>query len=143
MTVDPLLQARAAVAGLRVHITASRTSAAAAVIGVAVFGYLWFRPFAGDLYPDWLAARAFIHGMPAYGHNGTPFRFMYPPSALLLFAPLGLLDFTAAKQVFLVVNAASIVAAAMVCLRLFGISWRSQVAALLLLALWLCYGLLV
>jgi arabinofuranan 3-O-arabinosyltransferase len=143
MTVPRVLQARTAVAGLRVHLSAGRAGAAAAVIGVAVFGYLWFRPFAGDLYPNWFAVRAFIHGMPAYVDNGTPLRFIYPPSFLLLFAPLGLLEFPAAKQAFLIVNTAAIVAAALVCLRLFGLSWRSRLAPLLLIGLSLCTGVLV
>src|SRR5258708_22529277 len=143
MTVPGVLQARTAVTGLRVHLTARRTGVAAVVISVAVFGYLWFRPFAGDLYPSWLGARAFINGMPAYADTGTPSRFIYPPSALLVFAPLGFLDFPSARQVFLVVNAASIVAASLCCLRLFDISWRSSLAALLLIALSLCTGVLV
>jgi arabinofuranan 3-O-arabinosyltransferase len=143
MTVDPLLQARTAVAGLRAQVTAGRAWAAAGLLGVAAFGYSWFQPFAGDLYPSWFAVRAFLHGMPAYVDNGTPLRFMYPPSFLLLFAPLGLLDFPAAKQAFLIVNTAAIVAAALVCLRLFGVSWRSRLAPLLLIGLALCTGVLV
>jgi arabinofuranan 3-O-arabinosyltransferase len=130
-------------AGLRPHVTRGRAWAVAVAVGAAALTYLWLRPFAGDLYPDWVAVRAFIHGAPAYVDNGTPFRFQYPPSFLILFAPLGLLDFPAAKEAFLLVNTAAIVAAAVICLRLFGISWRSRLAALVILGLSLSTGVLV
>lgn len=92
---------------------------------------LSFRYGGGDFLPVWTAVRAFFHQQTPYGVR----LFVYPPSSLLLFAPVGLLGFGAAKIAIIVVDAVAIVAAALLSLRIFGVSWRSAAAAITLIGL--------
>jgi arabinofuranan 3-O-arabinosyltransferase len=85
-----------------------------------------------DFAPVWNAADALLAGTSPYVDNP---RFVYPPSTLSLVSPLGLLGQEAAHTVFLVGDAAAIVAAGLLCLRIFGVSLRSPAAPLLVLAL--------
>lgn len=87
----------------------------------------------GDLVPVWRAARAFVERSEPYHVVG----FVYPPSALLLFAPLGALSFNQAHLVFHVLNTGSIVMAAVLALRVFGIRPASATAAAIMFALFI------
>lgn len=57
--------------------------------------------------------------------------FLYPPSALLLLLPLGAVGL-AAKGIVLILNLVSILVAAALCLRLFGLRWRGVAGAVTL-----------
>jgi arabinofuranan 3-O-arabinosyltransferase len=111
----------------------------------------FIRHYAGqgwDFVPVWNAARNFLHHQPLY-FQGRPgdapawadvyYLFVYPPSLLVLIWPLGLLSFVTSNLVFTVADAAAILLAAGLCLRLFSIRMRSRtglaVAGLLFLAL--------
>jgi len=103
-------------------------------IGVALLAarvLLAFRYGGGDFLPVWAASRAFLHHQTPYAVT----LFVYPPSSLLLFAPFGLLGFTAAKVGIIVLDAAAIVLAAALCLRIFGVRWRSSAGAITVVGL--------
>jgi arabinofuranan 3-O-arabinosyltransferase len=85
-----------------------------------------------DFHPVWNAADALLAGASPYVDNG---RFVYPPSTLPLISPLGLLGHDAAHALFLIADAAAIVAAGLLCLRTFGVSLRSPAAPLLVIVL--------
>jgi arabinofuranan 3-O-arabinosyltransferase len=85
----------------------------------------------GDFLPVWSAVRAFFNHQPPY----TVDLFVYPPGALILCSPLGWIGFGAAKLTLLVLNAGAILVAAALCLRLFGVSWRSTTGAAVLIGL--------
>ncbi len=94
----------------------------------------------GDLFPVWMAVRAFLHHQPSYLSPDEAFRiyhqvFLYPPSSLILLAPLGLVDFPTAKLPFLLLATAAILVGGWLCLRLFGLHWASPAGVLLLLGL--------
>ncbi len=94
----------------------------------------------GDLFPVWMAVRAFIHHQPSYLPPDEAFRlyhqvFLYPPSSLIILAPFGLVDFPTAKLPFLVLATAAILVGGWLCLRLFGLHWASPAGILLLLGL--------
>jgi arabinofuranan 3-O-arabinosyltransferase len=100
----------------------------------AAFAFLLFwayhRNDAADLQPVWQATHAFLH-------VGSPYDvplFVYPPSALLLLAPFGLIGFEAARLGFTVVDGAMVLLAASLGLRLFDVSIRSSVAPMVFLA---------
>jgi alpha-1,2-mannosyltransferase len=65
------------------------------LLAAGTAGLVFLRPGAdrlADLHVYWGAAQAVVHGQPLYGfhaENGDP--FTYPPFALLLFLPLGLI----------------------------------------------------
>jgi arabinofuranan 3-O-arabinosyltransferase len=85
-----------------------------------------------DFKPLWKAAEALLAGASPYADNA---RFVYTPSALPLLAPLGLLSSGSAHALFLIADAAMIVIAGLMCLRIFGVPLRSPAAPLLILAL--------
>jgi arabinofuranan 3-O-arabinosyltransferase len=85
----------------------------------------------GDFLPVWTAVRALFNHQTPYSVS----LFVYPPSSLLLFAPVGLVGFDAAKIAIVVVDAAAIVVAAAVSLRIFGLGWQSAAAAITLIGL--------
>lgn len=109
-------------------------TAAVAAIAVSV-AFASRGPAAIDLFPGWFAAHAFVNHAPAYVGNGSPLPFIYPPSFMLLLAPLGLLPFPAAREVFLVVNVVCIAVAAVISLRMFAVPPASPVVALLVVLL--------
>lgn len=87
----------------------------------------------GDFIPVWRAARAFVERSESY-HVAA---FVYPPSALLLFAPFGGLSFNQAHLVFHVLNTGSIILAAVLALRVFRIRLASATAAGIMFALFI------
>jgi arabinofuranan 3-O-arabinosyltransferase len=86
---------------------------------------------AQDLMPIWLAGRLLLHHQPPY----QALHFVDPPSMLLLAAPLALVPFAVAKEIFLFADAAGILLATALLLRLFDVGLNSLVAAVTLLAL--------
>jgi len=88
---------------------------------------------ASDLAIFWRSGASLVHGGPLYDPG---LKFIYPPLAGWLFAPLGLLTFRDAALVTTVVGLAAAVAATLLLLRLVGVPGGSPVVpgALLLLA---------
>ncbi|MFB7718267.1 MULTISPECIES: glycosyltransferase family 87 protein [unclassified Nocardia] len=97
-----------------------------------------FRAFAGDATDDFrpvrLAVTAFLHHRPVYTENldTTDPHYLYPPGGTLLLAPLGPIDEQVARQIFVVVNAAAIVAAICVLVRMFGYRLDTGIAPIAL-----------
>jgi arabinofuranan 3-O-arabinosyltransferase len=87
-----------------------------------------------DFTPAWIAVRAVISHQSPYN-----IFFDWPPSSILFLFPFGLIDLRFARVAFEVVQAGAILASGALLLRLFGVRWRSPIAAALLLALTL-YG---
>jgi arabinofuranan 3-O-arabinosyltransferase len=83
-----------------------------------------------DFRPVWEGVTAFLHG----GHPYSVNLFVYPPSSLLLFAPIGFVGFDAARLAFILFDAALILVAAALCLRLFQVSRRSLMVPVFCLA---------
>jgi arabinofuranan 3-O-arabinosyltransferase len=88
---------------------------------------------ASDFIPVWRAARAFVDGAEPYQVMG----FVYPPSALLLVAPLGVVGFGISHLVFHVLSIACIVAAVFLCFRIFGVRVTSTIAPAITFALFI------
>jgi arabinofuranan 3-O-arabinosyltransferase len=91
-----------------------------------------------DIVPVWKSVHAFVDGGVIYPpHRADQFYpdFVYPPSALVLLLPLGLVGLSVAKAAVLVIDVASILIAAVLCLRLFGLRWRGWAGAATLLGL--------
>lgn len=87
-----------------------------------------------DLEPVWLAANAFLDHAPPYASK----RFIYPPSALLIFSPFGAISFSEARVAFLLIDAAAIAGAALLALRALRIKLQSISAPLLFGAAAIC-----
>jgi arabinofuranan 3-O-arabinosyltransferase len=87
-----------------------------------------------DLLPVWLAVDAFIDHASPY----TSKRFIYPPSALVIFSPFGAISFSTARIVFLLIDAAAIAGAALLTMRALNIRMRSPAAPLLFAAAAAC-----
>jgi arabinofuranan 3-O-arabinosyltransferase len=118
--------------------------AAGALVLVAVVFYVsLFRPGAGDLYPNWRAAVAVLQGQPAYAHYDWPYPYLYPPGFILLMLPAGLLPFEVVKQAYLVMNAAGVVVAVVLSLRLVDIRVRNPVTPLVIGAICLTPPVLI
>ncbi len=83
-----------------------------------------------DFTTVYSAIRRFLDGVPVYNqvyHHVDP-HYLYNPGATLVLAPLGMIgNFGVARMLFILVNAAAIVAALMLLTRLFGFSLRSVV----------------
>jgi arabinofuranan 3-O-arabinosyltransferase len=105
-------------------------AATLAFVGLVVFFAL--RGNGPDFGPIWRAADAVLAGTPPYADNPG---LVYPPSALPLVAPLGVLDRGTAHALFLVADAALIAVAGLLCLRMLGLRLRSPAAPLLILSL--------
>ena len=88
---------------------------------------------ASDFIPVWRATRAFLDGDAPYQVMG----FVYPPSALLLFAPIGHLGFDISHLVFHVLNIASIAAASLIAFRIFDIRLTSTAAPAIMFAIFI------
>jgi arabinofuranan 3-O-arabinosyltransferase len=84
--------------------------------------------FGLDLGPVWTALRAFLQHHPPYVPD-----FVYPPSCLLVLAPLGALSFRTAKFVVLAVGEAGLAISCFLTLEALGIRWRSSKGAAALL----------
>ena len=87
-----------------------------------------------DIVPAWKSAHALIEGGVVYTGSGVG-DFLYPPSALLLFLPLAAVGLGVAKGIVLILDLASILVAAAICLRLFGLRWQGAAGAVTLLGL--------
>jgi arabinofuranan 3-O-arabinosyltransferase len=89
----------------------------------------------GDFRAVWTAVDAFLRGQAPYAASGVASppadAFLYPPSSLLLLAPFGMLRFSRALPFYVLVDAAAILLAGMLCLRLFRLPWASYRAALI------------
>src|SRR3954453_8681027 len=79
---------------------------------------------ASDLAILWRSGASLVHGGPLYDPG---LRFIYPPLAGWLFAPLGVLRFSDAVSVVVVVGLASVLASTALLLRLVGIGPMSPV----------------
>lgn len=83
-----------------------------------------------DFTTVYSAIRRFLDGVPVYNevyHHVDP-HYLYNPGATLVLAPLGMIgDPGVARMLFILVNAAAIVAALALLTRLFGFSLRSVV----------------
>lgn len=105
------------------------------VVGLFGFGYSLLKIeqhlAPRDLLPVWTAARAVLTHHPPYEVR----LFVYPPSLLLLAIPLGLVTFAKAKLLFLMLDAAAILLAGVLCLRLCNLDWRSRAGAAMLVGL--------
>lgn len=105
------------------------------VIGLVSFGYSSLKIeqhlAPRDLLPVWTAVRALLDHHPPYEVR----LFVYPPSLLLLAIPLGLIPFAKARLLFLLLDAAAILLAGALCLRIFNLDWRSRAGGVMLLVL--------
>lgn len=83
----------------------------------------------------WAAVDAFLHHRSPYEAfrwaKGPTLPFFYPPSSLLLLSPVAMLPLEWALPLFVVVDAAAILAGGVLCLRLAGLPLGSRRAALL------------
>jgi arabinofuranan 3-O-arabinosyltransferase len=97
-----------------------------AAAAVAVFQLS--RPLSGlDMHVYWTAATEMVRGVSPY----TEPRFVYPPFAAALLAPLGHVSWPAARSIGAGVAAAAILATVLMSARAFGVRMRSwQVAAI-------------
>lgn len=87
-----------------------------------------------DLFSIWTSARAFIeHRAPYYALPGPP--LPYPPSSLIVLAPLGALPFTGAKVAMAFLSGAAAALAGALLLEMFGVRWRSVAGAVMLLGI--------
>lgn len=92
-----------------------------------------------DFGPVWEAARAFVERRPVYTADFTSVEphYLYPPSGSLLMSPFGLINYEWSRWLFIGVNTAAVIIAALLLLRLFGYGLDSVAAPALLLALFL------
>ena len=88
-----------------------------------------------DFQPVYKASLAFLNGKAIYGENFDLVypHYLYPPSGTLLVAPLAVLDPEKSKWLFMLMNAAAILLAWYLLLKLFRVSIRSHWAPLTLL----------
>lgn len=92
-----------------------------------------------DFKPVYRAVLNFRHGLDIYNEHFDYVdpHYLYPPGGTLLMAPFGYLPETISRYTFILTNAAAIVLAAYLLLRLFGYTWTSVAAPALLLAMFL------
>lgn len=92
-----------------------------------------------DFKPVYQASLAFLNGQPIYTANfdSVDPHYLYPPSGTLLIAPLAILDPEKSRWCFILLNAAAIILAWYLLLRLFKFALSSPVAPALLLAMFL------
>ncbi|MGW5441392.1 glycosyltransferase family 87 protein [Nocardia asteroides] len=83
-----------------------------------------------DFKPVYAAITAFLRHEPVYTANLSSVdpHFLYPPGGTLLLAPLGLMDESTGRTVFLFLNLIAAILAVYLLLRMFGYSLRSPVA---------------
>ncbi|MFD3748047.1 glycosyltransferase family 87 protein [Nocardia sp. NPDC058633] len=96
-----------------------------------------------DFKPVYTAIRAFLSHEPVYTANLSSVdpHYLYPPGGTLLLTPIGLLDETNGRTVFLFLNVLAAVLAVHLLLRMFGYSWRSPLAPVAYFALFLSEAL--
>ncbi len=131
--IAPTTKSKATVRRIDTHSIPSSVLWAVAILSfsTSLFVIARHQTAALDLVPVWTAVRAFLHHQSPYA---VPL-FVYPPSLLLLAAPLGLVEFSTARLAFLLLDTAAILFAGALCLRLFNLRWRSTAGAVLLFAL--------
>ncbi|MEV6768695.1 glycosyltransferase family 87 protein [Nocardia sp. NPDC051030] len=98
----------------------------------AVNGYI-----TDDFRPVYNASLAFLNHKPIYNANfdSVDPHYLYPPSGTLLIAPLAIIDPEKSRWCFILLNAAAIILAGYLLLRLFKFSIKSVAAPALLLAM--------
>jgi len=104
---------------------ASQSRSALAVFwAAAAVSWLWMivkaRSDGGDFLIIWTGIRAFDTGHPMYSQSESELPFVFPPSAGLLLAPLGVLPFNVAMTLFAVIQAIAISLACVLALQLAG-----------------------
>jgi hypothetical protein len=87
-----------------------------------------------DTVPLWNAVRALIHGRDIYTSKGA-FDFLYPPSALAMSLPLGLVPVDAAKMVVFALNLVGILVGSAILIRVFDQPLTGLAGALTVLGL--------
>lgn len=93
-----------------------------------------------DFGTVYVATRHFLAGEPVYAENLLTVQphYLYAPSGTLLLAPFGVIDdYSVARWLFILVNAAAILAALWLLMRLFDLDVRSYVTPALILATFL------
>ncbi|MFI6866668.1 glycosyltransferase family 87 protein [Nocardia sp. NPDC050406] len=92
-----------------------------------------------DYRPVYNASLAFLNHQPVYTANfdSTDPHYLYPPSGTLLIAPLAILDPEKSRWCFILLNAAAIILAGYLLLRLFDFTLKSVAAPALLLAMFM------
>jgi arabinofuranan 3-O-arabinosyltransferase len=115
---------------------------AAWVVGALCFGTSLVPVINGsqgyDTAPVTSAVHALFNGGVVYTGKGAG-DFLYPPSALLLLAPLGALSIAWAGRLFFVVDLVTVLAATAMVLHLFGLRWRGLAGAIALFTLGLAW----
>jgi arabinofuranan 3-O-arabinosyltransferase len=92
------------------------------------------KPQGYDTVPLWNAVRALIHGRDIYTSKGA-FDFLYPPSALAMSLPLGLVSVEAAKMVVFASNLVGILVGSAILIRVFNQPLTGLAGALTVLGL--------
>ncbi|MEV6387658.1 glycosyltransferase family 87 protein [Nocardia xishanensis] len=92
-----------------------------------------------DYKPVYNASLAFLNGRPVYTANfdSVDPHYLYPPGGTLLIAPIALIDPEKSRWLFILLNAAAILLAWYLLLRLFKYSLKSVAAPALLLAMFM------
>ncbi|TQM31724.1 arabinofuranan 3-O-arabinosyltransferase [Nocardia bhagyanarayanae] len=92
-----------------------------------------------DYKPVYNASLAFLNGRPVYTANfdSVDPHYLYPPGGTLLIAPLALIDPEKSRWCFILLNAAAILLAWYLLLRLFKYTLKSVAAPALLLAMFM------
>ncbi|MEV4234163.1 MULTISPECIES: glycosyltransferase family 87 protein [unclassified Nocardia] len=90
-----------------------------------------------DFKPVYNASLAFLNHQPVYtaNYNLVDPHYLYPPSGTLLIAPLALIDPEKSRWCFILLNAAAIIVAWYLLLKLFKFTLSSVAAPVLLLAM--------
>ncbi|MFD0361258.1 glycosyltransferase family 87 protein [Nocardia sp. GCM10030253] len=92
-----------------------------------------------DFKPVYNASLAFLNGNPVYTANfdSVDPHYLYPPSGTLLIAPLALVDPEKSRWCFILLNAAAIILACYLLLKLFKFTLSSVAAPVLLFAMFI------
>jgi arabinofuranan 3-O-arabinosyltransferase len=92
-----------------------------------------------DFRPVYNASLAFLNGNPVYTANfdSVDPHYLYPPSGTLLIAPLALVDPEKSRWFFILLNAAAIILAWYLLLKLFKFTLSSVAAPVLLFAMFI------
>ncbi|MEV6427102.1 glycosyltransferase family 87 protein [Nocardia sp. NPDC051463] len=92
-----------------------------------------------DFKPVYTASLAFLNGNPVYTANfdSVDPHYLYPPSGTLLIAPLALVDPEKSRWCFILLNAAAIILAWYLLLKLFKFTLSSVAAPVLMFAMFI------
>lgn len=92
-----------------------------------------------DYKPVYQASLDFLNGREVYTANfdSVDPHYLYPPSGTLLIAPIAVIDYEKSRWLFILLNAAAILLACYLLLRLFNYTLRSIAAPVLLLAMFM------